>query len=207
MNKRAIPAKHYLFRDINAVIRLLIISDAVIIGSAGLLGPIFALFIEKFIEGGNEAVAGIAAAIYLVAKSLVQIPAAVIIDRIRGEKDDFYFMFVFSLIIALLPLLYLVINTPGQLYLVQFVLGVFTAFTFPSFMAIFTRHVDKAKEGTEWSVYFTLVDLSSAVFAAIGGYVAASSGYPILIFTVVILAVLGSVILWPIRSYLKIKST
>src|SRR3990167_7621604 len=203
MKKRSTELKHYFLQDINPVVRFLIISDTVLSGAAGLLGPIFALFIEDFIVGGNAAVAGIAAGVYLFTKSVLQIPIAHFIDRIRGEKDDFWIMLIFTILIAFIPLLYLVINTPLQLYIVQFVLGFFTAFTFPTYMAIFTRHIDKEKEGTEWGVYFTLTDLTSAALASIGGFLATTQGFPTLIFTVVILSTIGSLILWPIKPYIK----
>lgn len=203
MAKRSTNLSHYFLKDINPVIRFLIISDTVIIGAAGLLGPIFALFIEDFIQGGNEAVAGLAAGIYLFTKSVMQVPIAHFIDKIRGEKDDFWLMFICTVLIALVPLLYLVIHTPLQLYLVQFILGLFTAFTFPTYMAIFTRHIDKKKEGTEWGVYFTLTDLTSATLAAVGGYLAATQGFYALIIGVVFVSLIGSLMLWPIKSYIK----
>ncbi|MDO8425643.1 MAG: MFS transporter [bacterium] len=203
MKKRGAEFRHLFLRDMNPVVRLLIISDVVIMGAAGLFGPIFALFVEDFIVGGNEAVAGIAAGVYLFTKSTLQIPIAHLIDRIRGERDDFWLLFVFSMLMGLVPLLYLVIRTPIQLYAVQLVLGIFTAFTFPTFMAMFTRHIDRAKEGTEWGVYFTLVDMMSATFAVVGGYVAVSEGFPALITVVVILSFIGSLLLWPIRPYMR----
>ena len=201
--KRSINLKHYFLSDINPVIRFLILSDTVIIGSAGLLGPIFALFIEEFIIGGNEAVAGIAAGVFLFSRSLLQIPIARLVDKICGEKDDFWFMFIFSILVALVPLLYLVINTPMQLYFVQFLLGLMTALTFPAFMAIFTRHTDKGKEGTEWGIYFTLTDLVSAVLAVVGGYLAVTAGFEVLIISVSILSLIGALLLWPIKPYMK----
>ncbi len=203
MAKRSTKLTHYFLQDINPVVRLLIISDTVLTGAAGLLGPIFALFIEDFIQGGNEAVAGLAAGIYLFTKSVFQIPIAHFIDRVRGEKDDFWLMFICTILIALIPLLYLIIHTPLQLYLVQFVLGLFAAFTFPTYMAMFTRHIDKEKEGTEWGVYFTLTDLTSAALAAVGGYLAAAQGFPTLIVAVVVLSLIGSLVLWPIKPYIK----
>ncbi|MCA9378814.1 MFS transporter [Candidatus Dojkabacteria bacterium] len=206
MQQRAIKLRNYFLKDINPVIRFLIISDTVMIGAAGLLGPIFALFIEEFIKDADPAaVAGIAASIYLFTKSILQIPIANLIDRIRGEKDDFWLMFSFTIIIALIPLLYLFISTPLQLYIVQFVLGLCTAFTFPTYMAIFTRHIDKSKEGTEWGVYFTLTDLVSAALAAVGGYVASSQGFPVLIVLVVIISTIGGLLLYPIKPFIKQK--
>jgi MFS family permease len=202
MHKPNAPFREYFMLNMNGVVRLLIMSDVVWMGACGLLGPIFSLYIVEFIKGGNEAVAGTAAAIYLVTKSLLQIPAASIIDKIRGEKDDFLVMFIGSLMGALMPLLYLVISTPGQLYLVQFMYGAVIAFTFPSYMAIFTRHIDSGHEGKDWGVYFTLVDLCSAVTAAVGGVIAASIGYRPLIFIMVFISIVGVSFLFPIRKHI-----
>lgn len=201
--KRGTNLKYYFLQDINPVVRFLIISDTVISGAAGLLGPIFALFITDFIRGGDEAVAGLAAAIYFFTKSVMQIPIAHLIDKIRGEKDDYWIMVIFTILIGVIPLLYLVIDTPIELYIVQFVLGLFTAFTFPTYMAIFTRHIDKSKEGTEWGVYFTLTDLTGAALAALGGFIATRSGFPALITTVSVISVLGALLLLPIRPYIR----
>lgn len=203
MRQRSTKLKHYFLYDINPVIRFLILSDTILIGAAGLLGPIFALFIAEFITGGNEAVAGIAAGIYLFSRSILQIPIAHFLDRIRGERDDFWMMFIFTMLIAVVPLLYLVINEPWQLYLVQLILGFFTAFTYPAYMAIFTRHIDHNKEGTEWGIYFTLTDVTSALLAIIGGFLAATSGFPVLILVVVGLSIFGSLALWPIKPYIQ----
>src|SRR3989344_7725645 len=205
MKQRSIKLRHYFLKDINPVIRLLIISDTILMGATGLLGPIFALFVEDFIQGGDAAVAGLAAGIYLFTKSVLQIPIAHFIDRIRGEKDDFWIMLIFTILIAFIPLLYLVISTPLHLYIVQFILGLFTAFTFPTYMAIFTRHIDKKREGTEWGVYFTLTDITSAALAIIGGYVATVQGFPTLIVVVVVISFIGSLLLWPIKPYIKTR--
>jgi len=186
------------------VVRFLIISDTVISGAVGLLGPIFALFIEDFIIGSNPAVVGLAAGIFLLTKSVLQIPIAHLIDRIRGEKDDFWLMFICFLIISIIPLSYLIISLPWHLYLTQFILGVFTAFTFPTYMAIFTRHIDKGKEGTAWGVYFTLTDLVGAALAGLGGFLVIAFGFPVLIITVSVVSLIGSLLLWPIKPYLKL---
>ena len=203
MRKRSTKFKHYFLQEINPIIKFLIISDTILSGAAGLLGPIFALFIEDFIIGGNAATAGIAAGIYLFSKSVLQIPIAHFIDKIRGEKDDFWIMFIFSICIAIIPLFYLIINTPLQLYIIELALGLFTAFTFPTYMAIFTRHIDKEKEGTEWGIYFTLTDIVGAAFSVIGGYVAVSAGFPVLIVVVVLLSLFGTLFLFPIKPYIK----
>lgn len=203
ITKKSTDIKDYFLNDINPVVRFLILSDVVLAGSAGMLAPIFALFVEDFIAGGDASVAGIAAGVYLFARSLLQIPVAHLVDKIKGEKDDFWFLVAGSLLVALIPLSYIFISTPGQLFIVQFFLGLFAAFTYPAYMAIFTRHIDKGKEGTEWGIYYTLTDLMSAALAIIGGFIAVTYGFAPLIMLVVGLSVAGSLMLLAIRPYMK----
>ncbi|MBU4314894.1 MFS transporter [Patescibacteria group bacterium] len=203
MPKRSMPVREYFLLNINTVVRMLIISDILIVGASGLMSPIFAIYIENFIVGGGVAVAGIAASIYLITKSIFQIPIASILDRIRGEKDDFWILFLGSLFGALIPLAYIFISTPIELYFVQFCVGLTGAALFPAYMAIFTRHIDRHREGTEWGLYFTLVDMSSAVMASIGGILAATVGFEWLIILLSCVGVIGSLLLLNIRPYIK----
>lgn len=191
------------FHEINPFVRVMIVADTIINSAAGLLGPIFALFIADFITGGNEMVAGISAGVYLLTKSFVQIPVANFIDKIKGERDDFFVLFIFNLITGLIPLSYLFINTELQLYFVQFCLGISTAFTFPTFVAMFTRHVDKNKEGTEWAIYYTFNDIAIAALSILGGYIASRFGFHTLIIIASCVSVIGSFMFWPIHNYVK----
>ena len=168
---------YFTLKGINKVVRILTLSDVLLLGSAGLVTPIFAIFVVGNIKGGTVEVAGIAATVYLVTKSFGQLFAAEIIDRIKGELDDFWTMFYGSIGMSLAYLLYVFISTPIQLYLVQFFLGVAAAFTFPSWMAIFTRHIDRNHEGREWGIYYTMTDLAAAITAGIGGTVAYRLGF------------------------------
>jgi MFS family permease len=162
---------------INPVVRTLIISDIVSFSGLNLILPLFAIFFSNQIEGGNVEVAGIAYTVFLLTKSFLQFPLACFIDKAIGEVDDYNVMLLGSIITSFVPLLYLIIHSPLQLYLVQFVFGLGQALTFPSYMAIFTRHIDKHEEGTEWGFYYTAVDLAGAVAMAVGGAVAYNFGY------------------------------
>lgn len=203
MNKRSVPFGDYFLKGFNPVVKFLTISDIAIVGAGGLIAPVFALFIDNFIVGGGAAVAGMAAAIFLFTKSIFQIPVAHLIDKIRGEKDDFWFLFLSSILMSFIPLLYLIINTPTELYIVQFIYGLVVAMTFPSFMTLFTKNIDKGREGMEWGVYFTLTDIISAAFASIGGFLAVTYGYHYLIISVSILMFIGALLIYPIRRSIK----
>lgn len=202
-DKRLSSVREYFLLNFNPIIRWLIISDVIFLGSTGLLAPIFSVFVTDFVPGGNLQVAGIAATIFLVTKSIGQIPAAAIVDKIRGERDDYLVLIIGSLITALIPLLYIGVDSVGTLFIVQFINGLATAFTFPSYMAIFTRHIDKHKEGTEWGVYFTLTDLSTAGASAIGGSIAYYIGFNWVFIGVTILGITGTMALFGIRAISK----
>ena len=194
---------YFILRKINSVIRILTISDVLIISGFGLVAPIFAVFITDSIKGGTLEVVGIASAIYLIAKSLGQIPVAIIIDKIRGEKDDFWAMLIGSAVFSIIPLFYLIITTPMQLYLVQFIYGLSTAVTLPAWMAIFTRHIDRKHEGVEWGVYQTLVDLGGAGAASLGGFLAYRFGFAPLFVLVSIASFIGTFFLIGVYKSMK----
>jgi sugar phosphate permease len=207
MNKRVIPFRDYLLlTNISPVIKFMTLSDMILFSGNGLFSPIFAIFVVENIGDANVAVVGVATTIFWITKGLVQVPVASFVDRVRGERDDFWFMFIGTVVSSLVPLAYLFIRTVPELYLVQFVHGAVTAVTFPSYMAIFTRHIDKNREGTEWGVYHTLTDFSWALTAAIGGFVALVIGFPALIWSVCAINLVGAIFLYPLRrSLCKIK--
>jgi len=188
---------------LNKVISFLILSDFFILSGWGLVSPIFAVFMTEQIPGAGVEAVGLASTIYLLLKSGLQVPLANIIDRVRGEKDDFLAMIIGSILITLVPLLYILVRTVPQLFLVQALYGIGGALSYPSWMALFTRHVDKQKEGWSWSIYYTTIDLSGAAVAAIGGYLAEKIGFDSLFLLVFGFSLVGSMVLLEIRASLK----
>jgi DHA1 family quinolone resistance protein-like MFS transporter len=166
-----------------------------VMGGFGFILPIFAVFITGRIDGGTVEVVGLAEGIYLFTRSIMQIPFGYLIDRIKGEKDDFWVMFVGTLLLSLIPIFYIFCDTPIKLYAVQFLYGLVGAATFPTWLAIFTRHIDKNREGLEWGVYQTLSGVSAAVFSALGGFVAFKYGFNALFITVSIFCLIGGMFL------------
>ncbi len=202
--RRRRRAPNYLrFDKINLVIKILIFSDLLVLSGFGLITPIFAVFITENISGGNLATVGVASAIYLGSKSLFQIPVAIFSDKIKGERDDFTFLMIGSLLFSLIPLAYIFITTPDMLYLVQFFYGAATALTIPTWYAIFTRHIDRNKEGVEWGAYNTLTDLGAAISASIGGFLALQLGFSKLFLVVCLFSVLGTTFLFVVKGEMK----
>lgn len=182
--------------SINRVIRFLTISDILMLSGWGLINPIFAVFVTDQIQGGNVEMAGLAITVFLLTKSLVQMPIAWLIDKKRGEIDDFWVMIIGSLIISLSAFLFIFAKNVSQILLIQVVNGFGAALSYPSWLAIFTRHVDTHKEGFEWSLYFTVTDLGGALVAGLGGAIANYLGFQSLFLLVGLLSFLGTAFLF-----------
>ena len=179
---------------VNRVIKVLVLGDIMFFSAFGLIGPIFAVFITTQIAGATIVTAGFAATINLLVRALLQMPVARYIDRHKGEKDDFKFMVAGSTLISIVPFAYLLVVVPWHLYLAQVVLGIGGALANPGWYAIFTRHIDKNKEGTEWTLENIGVALAAAGTAAIGGVLAQNFGFHNLFLIVGVVSLLGLII-------------
>ena len=134
---------------VNHVIRTLVLSDFFVNAGFSIFAPVFAVFVTKQISGGSLEVIGFAAAIFQIFKVCFQIPVARILDRNHGEMDDFYSMIFGSIIISLVPFMYLFASESVHIYIIQAIYGIGAAFSIPPWYAIFSRHMDKMKENVE----------------------------------------------------------
>lgn len=157
----------------------------------GLINPIFAVFIKEDLRGATLASVGMAATIFLVVKAVLQIPIARFTDREPASLREFWTLVVGQGIIAIVPFLYLLIDSVGELYGVQALYGLGAALAFPGFMAIFTKFGDHEKAAFSWSLHSTVVLLSMAAAAGIGGYVGQHYGFRVLLVGVGALTFLG----------------
>lgn len=185
---------------ISAVVQFLTYSDVLMMSGWGMVNPILAVFFSDHIIGGDLKFAGLASTIYFLVKSLFQIPIARYIDKHKGEKDDYIFMIIGSVLISLSAFLFVLAKYPWHVYIIQVIYGFGGAFSFPTWMALFTRHVDKNKEGLEWSLYYTSVDIGTALAAGLGGFIASTFGYQILFWIVGMGSVLGTFMLIGIKD-------
>ncbi len=195
--------RRFLDVKVNDVIRFLTYSDLLMLSGWGIASPILAVFFTDNIKGGSVVLAGLATTAYLLTKSVIQIPVARYIDLRRGELDDFWVMITGSLIVALCAFLYIFVTLPWQVIAVQILYGVGTALSFPAWQAIFTRHIDRRQEGSEWSIYFTATDIGAALAAALGGLMAQQLGYKSVFILVGIFSLCGTFFLAGVTRRLR----
>jgi len=176
-----------MYKRMNRVIKVLVLSDFFLNAAWGLLSPVFALFIMQNITGGDTIkaaeVAGFSFLFYWVVKSFLQIPIGHYLDKNYGEKDDFIFMILGTFISGLVPFGFLISNAPWHIYVFQILHAVGMAMLIPSWYAIFTRHIDKGKEAFEWGTDSTVLGFGAGITGAVGGILTVFGFQPILIFS------------------------
>ncbi len=179
----------------NKIIKILTLSDFIISSAFGFVAPIFAIFIMDKIEGGTIETVGFAAAFYWVAAVLTRLPIARYIDRTKSEKDDFYFMIFGSILISIIPFLFVVSTKIWHVYLIEIIYGLGYSLRLPGWFGMFTRHIDKNQEGYEWSFDTVVSGVGAAVTAAAGGIMAAKFGFEILFILIGVISIVGSAVL------------
>lgn len=188
---------------INRIVKCLVLSDLVFWAGWGLVGPVFAIFIDKEIKGGNAFVAGTAAGIYWILKSLLRVPIGMFLDNRPSERDDYWFLTVGLFIAALVPFGFVFAKFPWHVYLLQVVSAVAMAMSLAGWSAIFTRHIDKGKEATEWGLDATSVGIGTGVSGIIGGWAVTRFGFVYVFIVVGILGLVGASLLLCLNKDIK----
>lgn len=166
----------------NMVKRFLLLSDALYIISGSLLGPIYALYVEKL--GGDILDASGTFAVFMITAGLVVFLLAFWEDKSKHLKK----FVIAGYGIALLGSIgYLFITSTTHLFIVQIILGFAVALKDPAYDALFSlsskRHL--ALAWGEWEA----VDYFGLGFGAmVGGFIASAFGFYILIWCMVLLS-------------------
>lgn len=187
--------------QVNKVILTMVYADFLLISATGFLTPIAAVFITTQIVGATIATVGFATTVFWVVKSAFQIPVASYVDAKRGERDDYQLMIIGAVMMAVVPLLYyLFAREVWHVFALEVLNGIAYALHIPTWLAIFTRHIDKHKESSEWTLHSNVIGLGFAASAAIGGVLAERFGFRVLFLLVSAFMFLGAVLLLMVKD-------
>jgi len=165
---------------INVIIRNFILADLALLAGWGLIEPVFAIFIVQRIEGATVVTVGIAAAIYWLVKSAVQVPVAVALDKNPSERDD-YFVLISGLVLAgLTAFSFALIDQIWQLYLVKVIHAAAFALYIPSWYSLFANHLDKGHRSLEFSLDSTAIGIAAGVTGLLGSLLVKWFGFVVI---------------------------
>ena len=177
----------------NKTLKLLMISDIFIATGFGLIEPIFAIFFKDNLQGGTIFTAGLASALFLVTRSVVQLPFSKYVDN---HDDKVRWLMIGTLLISTVPFLYIFTNHIKNIYLAQIIHGIGTGLAFPTWLGLWSTHLDKKQESFEWSLYSTGISVGTAITAVIGATLAEFAGFTFTFLLVGLMSLAGCGILF-----------
>jgi MFS family permease len=161
------------------MVKVFVFTDFLLLSGWGLMSPIFSIFVKDNIRGATLITIGIAAGIYWLTKSLMQLPFANFLDRTNNERVNFYFSVIGLLLASVTAFSFVLINEIWQLYLVHFLQAVAFGLYVPSWSGLFSKHLDKDHMSLDWSLDSTAVGVASGLAGFVGGALADWFGFPI----------------------------
>lgn len=167
----------------NVLRKILLLSDAFYLMSGGLLGPIYALFVNKI--GGDLLEASSTFALFMLTAGVVVFLLALWEDRSKHQRK---FVIGGYLIGIIGTAGYLFVNSASSLFLVQIVLGLSVALKDPAYDALFSSS-EKKHLVLAWGAWETVDYFALGLGALIGGLIAQNFGFQTLLYCMLALSI------------------
>ena len=167
----------------NPVVKAFIVSEILLWSSWNAIIPIFAIFAATKIPGGNTEVAASSFSTYLIVRVIFEL----ISGRYLFKSNDTqkFVMSIFGIVLISIGYIgFAMTKNVFSLFLFYGVIGVGLGIASPAKNCLFSSHLDKDKEVTEWSIYDGFVFMGMAMAATIGGFVANRYGFAFLFYLV-----------------------
>lgn len=178
----------------NKVIKFLLLGDTVIFTGFGLAAPILAIFVADQVVGGSIFTAGIASALFFIVKAFIQVPFSRYIDA-HDDVKALRWLLGGTFLIVIVPFIYMISNHIYWIFLAQIIYGIGLGFYSPSWLGIWSTHLDEGHESFEWSTQSGITGLGSAMTALIGAAIAQYVGFRITFLLAGIIVFLGGSVL------------
>jgi predicted MFS family arabinose efflux permease len=156
----------------NRALRILLSTNSMILMAAAMLGPIYALFVEKI--GGDLMDASIAGGIFALAAGLTTLISGKYSDKV---KETELIVVLGYAIMGMGFSLYIWVNSIMFLFMVQIVIGLGEAIYAPAFDAVYSKHLDGHRSGTQWGAWESMHFFTTAIGAVIGGSIVTLFGF------------------------------
>lgn len=156
----------------NRALRILLATNGLILLSAAMLGPIYALFVTEI--GGDLLDASLTGAIFALAAGITTFLSGKYSDHIK--ENELVVAFGYT-VMGFGFLLYTLVTSIWFLFGVQVIIGFGEAIYAPAYDALYSKHLDGRKSGTQWGAWESMNYFATAVGAIIGGLIVSTWGF------------------------------
>lgn len=187
--------------QINPVVKAFIVSETFLWSAWNFVTPIFAIFVVSNIEGGNVQIAASAFSVYLIARVFSELLSGrYLLGKI--ERGKFILTIGGMLFLSLSYVGFAFSNTIFYLFFFYAMAGVGLGIASPAKNSLFSTHLDKNKEPSEWGIYDAITFTGMALATALGGFIAGQYGFSFLFLLASIVNLLG---IFPYLLYIREK--
>ena len=177
----------------NRTMKLLLLSDIFVLTGFGLIQPILAIYInDGGVTGGTMLTAGMASALFMLTKSLVQLPFGHYVDSQAGKER---WLILGTLLMAAVPIIYLSANCIDHIYLAELIYGLGSGLAYPTWLGLWSVNLDPGRESFQWSIYHTSTGMGTAATGAVGAAMASQVGFSATFLLGGLLCIVGCLVL------------
>lgn len=162
--------------QINPLVKAFIISESFVWSAWNFVIPIFAIYIVNDIQGGDIETAAMGYSVYLIGRVIFELACGKYLARTNDKKK----LLVATCGLFLMTIGYIdfiVSTTLLHVYAGYFLLGMGIGIAAPAKNALFSIHLDKNKEATEWGIADGTQFTCMALAATLGGFIAGYFGF------------------------------
>jgi MFS family permease len=160
----------------NNALKSLFIYNGIFVMAATMLGPLYAIYVERFVDGVTAI--SISWAAFLISTSIFTYLVSKKGDGVR-EKEYLLLAGYAVRIFSWISLIF--VHSLWSLIMVQILLGLGESLGTPSFNALSAVHLDKNKYIKEYSDWLLVANLTSAAGILAGGFIVNNFGFKALI--------------------------
>jgi MFS family permease len=175
----------------NRPLKILLLTNSLILVAGAMLGPIYALFVEKI--GGDLLDASLTAGMFALTAGIVTLISGKFSDKV---KENELIVILGYAIMGLGFLLYTVCNSIFFLLIIQIIIGFGEAIYAPAFDAIYSKHLTKKQAGRQWGAWEAMNYFSIAIGAVIGGLIVTAFGFNVLFVIMAMMSFLSAVYIY-----------
>ena len=190
MFKEQLLSIPHLKSDVNPIVKAYIMSEALLWSGWYLVIPITALFVIADIPGGNIQFAATGFSIYLVTRVVFELISGQYLAQ-TTDKKKLAAAATGVLLTSLALSSFAFSDSVTSLFISYAIGGMGLGIGAPAKNALFSIHIDKNKETTEWSIADGITFICMALATALGGFIAAQYGFKIVFLLAGAITLLG----------------
>jgi predicted MFS family arabinose efflux permease len=162
-------------KKFNKAIRILLVTNGLILVAGAMFGPIYAIFVEKI--GGSLLDASYAFGVFAFVAGTVTLLSGKYADKIR-ENELILVVGYGAIGVGFLG--YIFVNSIFSLLIVQVIIGFGEAIYGPAFDVIYAKHLDKKNVGRDWGAYGAIDYFTTTIGAVTGGVLVTLFGFNVI---------------------------